>query len=400
MIFVGDFAQLPPVGGENALWHQVNTVVILRKNMRNQGQSVDDVKFRRALENMRYKACTPEDIQFLKTLVLSNKPGCHYIGSAPWQDAPIIVGENRQKDEINRLGCLRYAADTSQKLTDFYSTDSIMMTLEEHREKSTIKCKSRSKVNTMSAELQRLLWELPPSSHENHATPVLTLCTGLPVIIRYNVATELNITKGQRATVYSWHASKGQYGNLILDTLFVQLKKPPTPVNLDGLPTNVIPLLPRKNAGYVLLPDDSKLYVTRLQIDVLPGFAMTAMDKVMIMLNSLHDHHAFYTALSQCRSVVNTTILQGFDPRIITGGASGSLRKEFCQLELLDDITRLRYKGELGPSVQGNTHSLLIESFCEWKGKHYRYVYLNVISQGFNAHRRGELTLETVRDNF
>ncbi|KIK58936.1 hypothetical protein GYMLUDRAFT_170278 [Collybiopsis luxurians FD-317 M1] len=344
MIFVGDFAQLPPVGGENvslfshtaglnrttlqgnyaaigkALWHQVNTVVILRKNMRNQGQSVDDVKFRRALENMRYKACTPEDVRFLKTL-----------------DAPIIVGENRQKDEINRLGCLRYAADTSQKLTDFYSTDSITTTLEEHREKSTIKCKSRSKVNTMSAELQRLLWELPLSSHENHAAPVLTLCTGLPVIIRYNVATELNITKGQRATVYSWHASKGQYGNLVLDTLFVQLEKPPTPVNLDGLPTNVVPLLPRKNAGYVLLLDDSKLYVTRLQIDVLPGFAMTAyasqghsMDKVTIMLNSLRDHHAFYTALSRCRSVANTTILQGFDPRIITGGASGSLRKNFA----------------------------------------------------------------------
>ncbi|KIK51194.1 hypothetical protein GYMLUDRAFT_110215, partial [Collybiopsis luxurians FD-317 M1] len=55
----------------------------------------------------------------------------------------------------------------------------------------------------------------------------------------------------------------------------------------------------------------------------------------------------------------------------VTGGASGSLRKEFCELELLDDIMRLRYKGALDASVQGTTRSLLIESFHKWKGQDY-----------------------------
>ncbi|KIK51449.1 hypothetical protein GYMLUDRAFT_139158, partial [Collybiopsis luxurians FD-317 M1] len=96
-----------------------------------------------------------------------------------------------------------------------------------------------------------------------------------------------------------------------------------------------------------------------------------SMDKVTVMLNSLRDHHAFYTALSRGRSVANTTILQGFDPKVITGGASGSLRKEFHEIEILDDIMRLRYEGTLDPSVQGTTRSLLIETFRRWKGVDY-----------------------------
>ena len=83
MLFAGDFAQLPPpLGGESvalysqtigqsgtwkkaqemamgrALWHQVNTVVILRQNMRQKNQSQDDDKLCKALENMRYKDCS------------------------------------------------------------------------------------------------------------------------------------------------------------------------------------------------------------------------------------------------------------------------------------------------------------------------------------------------------
>jgi hypothetical protein len=81
MVFVGDFAQLPPpvqaaslysnldsnqsqsyIAQKNAigkgLWHQTTTVVLLRQNMRQQTQSAEDAKLRIALQNMRYKACT------------------------------------------------------------------------------------------------------------------------------------------------------------------------------------------------------------------------------------------------------------------------------------------------------------------------------------------------------
>lgn len=100
MVFSGDFSQLPPaMGGENvslysrvigalssnmksqeeavgkALWHQVTTVVILRKNMRQKTQSTEDAKFRQCLENLRYKSCTAEDIAFCRSLISTQIPG-------------------------------------------------------------------------------------------------------------------------------------------------------------------------------------------------------------------------------------------------------------------------------------------------------------------------------------
>jgi hypothetical protein len=58
----------------NALWHQVITVVILRQNMRQAKQTPEDARLRTALENMRYKSCTPEDIAFLRTRIAGKGP--------------------------------------------------------------------------------------------------------------------------------------------------------------------------------------------------------------------------------------------------------------------------------------------------------------------------------------
>ena len=131
MIFSGDFAQLPPaIGGEHvllysrsigaiaadmksqeesvgkALWHQIMTVVILHVNMRQKKQSSDDAKLRTALENMRYKACTPGDIAFLRTHISSTIPGRPSICDNNFRNVLIITGTNIYKDEINRLGVL------------------------------------------------------------------------------------------------------------------------------------------------------------------------------------------------------------------------------------------------------------------------------------------------------
>ena len=131
MIFSGDFAQLPPaIGGEHvslylrsigviaadmksqeesvgkALWHQIMMVVILCVNMRQKKQSPDDVRLHTALENMRYKACTPDDIAFLQTHVSSTIPGQASICDDNFRNVSIITGTNIYKDEINRLGAL------------------------------------------------------------------------------------------------------------------------------------------------------------------------------------------------------------------------------------------------------------------------------------------------------
>jgi len=70
----------------------------------------------------------------------------------------------------------------------------------------------------------------------------LSLCIGVPVIIRNNDATELCIPKGRKGHVAGWQASRGIHGQLVLDTLFIKLDKPPKIVKIDGLPENVVPI--------------------------------------------------------------------------------------------------------------------------------------------------------------
>ena len=47
--------------------------------------------------------------------------------------------------------------------------------------------------------------------------------------------------------------------------------------------------------------------------------------------------------VSRSATAEGTLILQGFDAWQVAGGCSGALRQEFRELELLDDVTRLRY---------------------------------------------------------
>ena len=148
IICAGDFAQLPPAmtsytlysnkihtsvhtTGEHAkqesvigkaVWHQFTTVVILRQNMRQKTQSKEDAKFRTAIENMRYKMCTTDDIKFLRTLY--TKPDTDKSMSNPnFRNVSVITALNSFRDKINEIGCERFAKESGQPLTTFYSID-------------------------------------------------------------------------------------------------------------------------------------------------------------------------------------------------------------------------------------------------------------------------------------
>jgi hypothetical protein len=181
MIFAGDFGQLPPpMGGENvslyshviehsatslhaqeeamgrALWHQVTSVVMLRKNMRQQSCSIQDDKLCSALENLRYKDCKMADIQFLQSRVSSFRMGKVSICDARFNNVAIITAKNVQKDEINKLGCIKFAAQTNQTLTHFFSED-MLKTNDDDSHKQRIWRKGLHQVKTISDSLQKAL---------------------------------------------------------------------------------------------------------------------------------------------------------------------------------------------------------------------------------------------------
>ena len=402
MVFCGDFAQLPPaVGGEHvslysrtigafatdkksqeeaigkALWHQITRVVILRQNMRQKKQSPEDASLRTALENMRYKSCTAADISFLRTRISSTHPDGTERSSIcedNFRDVSIITGTNLHKDEINRLGALRFAQETNQELTDFFSDDSTRV----HSTEADTRTLNTKRVAEISEEMQKALWEQQPSSTDKHIAGKLSLCLGLPVMIRHNYATEICMTRGQEGYVAGWQSKTGSKGQRTLDTLFIELKNPPAEVHIDGLPKNTVPLYPTTNSIQAYLPNDERFHILRTQVEVLVNFAMTdfgSQGKTRLYnvsyLDNLSSHQGYYTALSRSATASGTLILQGFDARKITGGCSGALRQEFRELELLDEITSITYAGKLPATVCGDTRNNLIQAFRKWKGLQY-----------------------------
>lgn len=408
-IFAGDFAQLPPamsapplyagnVGTQltssqtikgqeaaigKALWHQVTTVVILRQNMRQKNQSEEDTKLRMALENMRYRACTPQDIVFLRSRIAGKGPNDPKLAQRRFRNVSIITAYNAQKDMINQLGCERFAAENNQTLTSFYSIDRWKNPEESRRKKGNGNPKKKlidpvRKTNVLSPPLQKILWEQPHASSDKHVPGKLTLCVGMPIMIRNNDATECCITKGAEATVVSWQSVKGPEEQTVLDTLFVKLTNPPKNVKINGLPDNVVPLTRHTTATMCSLPNDDEISLSRDQVLVLPNFAMTdyacqgrTRPDNVADLNSCRSHQSYYTCLSRSATADGTIIVQGFDPKVITGGASGYLRQEFRELELLDEITRLKYERQLPSDINGHCRNTIIRQFQKWKGTSY-----------------------------
>jgi hypothetical protein len=357
-----------------ALWHQVTTVVILRENMRQKRQSPEDAKLRTALENMRYKACTQEDITFLRSRIAGKGPNDPKLAQKRFRNVSIITARNAQKDRINQLGCKRFAEENGRELHSFYSID-------RWKDPDELKNCGRKppgrprkilldpirKTDCVSPALQKILWEQPHASSDKHVPGKLTLCIGLPVMIRHNDATECCITKGAEASVVNWQTIKGPEGQTVLDTLFVKLKDPPKSVKLDGLPENVVPLTRSASSTMCHLPNDESMSILRDQVLVLPNFAMTDYSSQgrtrpdnPVDLSSCKNHQSYYTCLSRSATADGTIIVQGFDPMQITGGASGYLRQEFRELELLDEITRLRYEGLLPDHISGQSRNSII----------------------------------------
>ncbi|KAF5318887.1 hypothetical protein D9611_014722 [Ephemerocybe angulata] len=214
LILAGDFAQLPPTSGKplyyqlsssrdgqpstilaqqtaigKVIWHQFNTVVILRQNMRQ--TDAKDTKLRTALENMRYGACTVDDVHFLNSRV--SRRGTDTDLSLPkFRNISIITSWNTYKDRYNELGTSRFAKETGATMHEFYSQDTLG-SVEAKAQSGQKRKKRKAERSQLTEALQNLLWNW------------------LPVMLRHNDATELCMTKGQEGLVAGWESRPGTH---------------------------------------------------------------------------------------------------------------------------------------------------------------------------------------------
>ena len=94
-----------------------------------------------------------------------------------FRNVSIITAKNLHKDEINKLGASRFAQETGQQLTSFYSEDSLNFKNSEKASSGALHIKE------ITDEIQTSLWSQPPSSTDKNIAGNLSLCIGLPVMI-------------------------------------------------------------------------------------------------------------------------------------------------------------------------------------------------------------------------
>ena len=132
----------------------------------------------------------------------------------------------------------------------------------------------------------------------------------------------------------------------------------------------MVPIMRHATATMCALPNNDKISLSRDQALVLPNFRMTdysSQDRTRpdnpMDLNSCCTHQSYYTCLSRRATTDGTIIVQGFNLKVTTGGTSGYLRQEFRELEILDEITKLRYENALPDHITSDRCNIVIHQF-------------------------------------
>jgi hypothetical protein len=218
---------------------------------------------------------------------------------------------------------------------------------------------------------------MAPSDTSNHPG-VLPICLGMPIMIKKNKATECSVTNEAEGIVVGWKSKPLNKDHNMLQVLFVKLTSNPVPIQLAGLPENVVPVVAESMNIRCKIHNGQNVDVSRTQVPVVLNFAMTDFASQgrtrkfnVIDITHSRNHQSIYTCLSRSSSYSGTLIIQDFTDKHMTGGLSGYLRQEFRELELLDEVTKLRFNNELPSGVGGLTRTHLIHSYRLKRGEKY-----------------------------
>jgi hypothetical protein len=212
--------------------------------MRQTGDNDNEKAFRTALENLRYHACTPDDIALIRSRIAFLGGGLsRSIDEGGFKNVAIITSENRDKDLFNDANSARFALEHGQELCNFQSVDTISGKEPKRQNGKGKKKKVFAKLKNLSPVHCLDLWSQPPHT-SNEIPAMLRICLGMPALIRYNIATGLCITRGQEARVVGWTRKCGPaFADLYtLDVLYVEPTNPPHEVKPPNLPPNIVPV--------------------------------------------------------------------------------------------------------------------------------------------------------------
>lgn len=369
VIFTGDFGQLKPVKASALyrhelvnspkfaqckdtdavstlngafLWRQVNEVVILKKNKRQE----TDAEYAALLNRVRNGKCHTtvvedrsghvsgklSDLDILRSRQLSTLA----LKSGPelkkFADAPFIVGTRRIRDAINAKMITHHASRTGQKVNLYHAQDFISS-------QPVTGLLKQKLLNVSSTITEDALGKLP-------------LFEGMKVMVTSNLAVGNRIVNGSEATVHKVVYSTDDDDVRYIKVVYVRMAG--IGKLDDTLEEDIVPIFPERESFKIKIIDASKeepcyRYVARVQVPLVPAYAYTdyksqgrSLKYAIIDLTSVRSLQGAYVMLSRVHSLDGVAILRWFPASKIHQRPPQDLREEFLRLDHMAVDTGLR----------------------------------------------------------
>jgi len=359
MIFCGDFLQFPPVGGTplyvpiplyagqtNAeilrrlgrlAWRTINTVIDLTEQQRMKG----DPEYGEAVNRLRRRDCTDEDVDLFNSRLVrsASNPGGIDMSCAVNVNATAIVMTNETREMLNLHKAVAVSGG-EQRLTICAAHD------KSSRELSPLERRYLLQLNVTAIKSSQAL----PGQ--------LALFEGMPVVLRVrNLSTELGVTNGSQGFIRKIYTSTISEGFVYTPCVLVEF--PDSRVRLKNLPKGYFPILPSSWKFTTTVERDGKeekLRITRYQVPIQPGFAITAHSAqgktLPRVIASLHEGgFGAYVIASRAKNRNDLCITQPVSKHQLNKQIPLDLLNEVRRLEAIEHNTLVRHGFSLDSSI-------------------------------------------------
>jgi hypothetical protein len=277
VIFAGDFCQYPPIGGTplyspipqtnshrkddvprrlgRLAWKSINAVVSLTE----QERMKSDAEYSRAVNNLRTRQCTIEDVELFNSRVIktSRNPDGIDMDTNDKANSTAIVPTNLLREAIN-------ARKARANCTGPHSP-------------ALITCAARDKIWCGPSDPETfkhlLNMNVCRMTAEGALPGFLPLYIGMPVILRHrNISTELRVTNGSQGIVRQINMDESSYGFTHAKSVIVEF--PMSKAAFEQLPPHYFPIVPI-SWSFATKVNGELVRANRQQLPIQPAFAVT-----------------------------------------------------------------------------------------------------------------------------
>ncbi|KAE8230711.1 hypothetical protein CF326_g4281 [Tilletia indica] len=355
VMFAGDLCQLPPVGSSplyrthasaalpserrskaqlgRAVWKEVTSVIEFTEQMR-----MRDSDMASTLSRLRLRKCNDADTDMLNSNVLQSETQPDGVKLDERPEVMVLTRTNETVRTLNQHKAAIHGAGAGTVVENSYADD------------------TTDEVMTAQQRTALLSYHGPTGSKTGLGR--LPLFIGMPVVFRGgNQSVELGVTNGAFATVAGYDLVKDKWDLTIARGLLLQFPKL-TDLHLTGLPDGCYPITPLPSKfSFRDKADGPVVRVTRRQLPIQPGFAMTVHSAQGITANNgivvdlRKGGFEAYVAASRATTRDNLFLIAPVQLKQLNSPALPyQLSKELKRLEALAQATRNVYQSGVQPN--------------------------------------------------